>query len=136
MKNLEGARMKHLQTMISKSKLHTLALREESSTLQSRLAKESNLLKKYEDELSSITRLGDSLVVSEHAIVRYLQRVYKLDLEDIVNEIATPQLFTQVKEFGNGVYSCEESFRAKIVDGVIVTILPLANTANKGKKNV
>ncbi|SFV64261.1 hypothetical protein MNB_SM-4-1677 [hydrothermal vent metagenome] len=72
--------------------------------------------------------------MSEHAIVRYLQRVYKLDLEDIVNEIASPQLFTQVKEFGNGVYSCEESFRAKVVDGVIVTILPVTN--KKGKKNV
>ena len=135
MKNLKATKMKHLQTMISKSRLNCTQLKEESRVLQSKLDKEKNLLKKYEAEMSQLTRLDDSLIVSEHAIVRYLQRIYKLDLEDIINEIASPQLFTQVKEFGNGVYSCEESFRAKVVDGVVVTILPLTNTThNKGKK--
>jgi len=124
MQHLKGVRIKQLNTMIAKAKLERVHLSEEFSTLQSKMDKTNNTIKKYEDELAKLTVLSDSLVVSEHAILRYLERVYKLDLLKIEEEIASPSLYEKVQILGSGTYSCDDDYSAKVVDGIIVTILP------------
>ncbi len=121
--------------MISKAKLERTHLSEEYSTLQSKMDKGYNTIKKYEDELAKHTVLGDSLAVSEHAMLRYLERVYKLDLLKIEQEIASPSFYEKIQTLGSETYTYDEDYSAKVVDGVIVTILPRKVLQKKATKN-
>ena len=56
-------------------------------------------------------------------MIRYLQRVYKLDLEKIEKEILTDDLKSKVKAFGNGTYIVDKDFSIKICNNTVVTIL-------------
>jgi len=138
MKQLSGAKMKHYTTLISKAKFEREQLSQEYRTLQSKMDKANNLIEKYENELAKLTSTQSTLVVSEHALLRYLERVYKLDLLKIEAEIASSDLLSKVSKLGNGTYSSGEGYSAKVVDGVVVTILDEANqhTTPKKKKSV
>ncbi|MDF1879051.1 hypothetical protein JHD46_05280 [Sulfurimonas sp. SAG-AH-194-C20] len=138
MKQLSGAKIKHYNTLISKAKLEREQLSQEYRTLQSKMDKTNNLLKRYEEALVEVSASSTTLIVSEHALLRYLERVYKLDLSKIEIEIASKELFIKVQELGNGTYSCEGDFSAKVVDGVIVTVLDSKknHTTKRKKKSV
>ena len=63
--------------------------------------------------------------VSEHAIVRYFERVLGFDIETIQDEILTPEILTMMETLGkNGTYPLGEEFRIKVKDNTVVTILP------------
>ena len=123
MKHLGGAKIKNYQTLINKTKQEREQLTLEYRALQSKMDKLNSRIKGYQEELTKITSQSNSLIVSEHAMIRYLERVYKLDLFKIEAEIASAELFTKVQELGSGTYSCEDGYSAKVVDGVVVTIL-------------
>lgn len=64
-----------------------------------------------------------NLIISEHAIIRYLERVKQLDLEQIKNEILTEENKTLMKNLGDGKYPIKNTkHRAVLKDGVIVTV--------------
>jgi len=66
---------------------------------------------------------AENLDVSDHAIVRFLERVQGVDIKWIKEQIATEKVKKQFAVLEtNGVYS-EEKFRVRIVDGIIVTVL-------------
>jgi len=134
MKQLSGAKIKHYNTLISKAKLEREQLSQEYRALQSKMDKTNNLLKHYEEALVEVTASSTTLIVSEHALLRYLERVYKLDLFKIETEIASKELFIKVQELGNGTYSCEGDFNAKVVDGVVVTVLDSKDTHTTKRK--
>lgn len=61
--------------------------------------------------------------VSDHAIIRYLERVYGLDIDAIRAEIATPVV--QLAEgFGAGTVIGKHGARICIRDGIVTTVLP------------
>ena len=134
MKHLGGTKIKQYQTLISKAKLDKEQLTEEYRALQSKMDKASGLIKRYQGELEKVVATSSSLIVSEHAMLRYLERVYKLDLLKIEQEIASKNLYVQVEALGNGTYSCDESYSVKVVDGVIVTILDNKNKQTSRSK--
>jgi len=134
MKHLGGTKIKQYQTLISKAKLNKEELTEEYRALQSKMDKANSLIKRYQGELDKVVSKSNSLIVSEHAMLRYLERVYKLDLLKIEQEIASKNLYVQVEALGNGTYSCDESYSAKVVDGVVVTILDNKNKQTSRSK--
>ncbi len=134
MKNLSGAKMKQYQTLIAKVKLEHEQLIQEYKALKSKMDKSTKLIKNYEEELIKLKNSNSALIVSEHAILRYLERVYKLDLFKIEAEIASQELFTKVQEFGSGTYTSTEGYRVKVVDGVVVTILNQQTQSHSSKK--
>ena len=63
------------------------------------------------------------LIISEHAIIRYLERVKQFDLDKIKNEILTEENETLMRNLGNGKYPIKNTkHRAVLKDGVIVTV--------------
>ncbi|MDD5201980.1 MAG: hypothetical protein PHH41_02440, partial [Sulfurimonas sp.] len=94
----------------------------QQKVLQSSMDKQLAQLKKYQEELLTLQMDSKEIIISEHAILRYLERVYKLNITKLYKEIVTPKVQEQIKEFGNGTYSVE-AFSIKVVDNVVVTIL-------------
>jgi len=122
MEHLAGAKIKHLQTIIKKAKLEKEQLAKENKLLKNKIDKNNSLIKKHQQELDELIASSGTLLVSEHAILRYLQRTYKLDLSKIEKEIMTPKLLQQVKDLGNGTYH-NGDIRIKVIDNIVVTIL-------------
>ena len=66
---------------------------------------------------------ADTIIISEHAILRYLERVKGIDLEEIQKEILpTPELRKSIATCGDGKYMVDE-FALRIKKNVVVTIL-------------
>ncbi len=62
------------------------------------------------------------LIVSEHAILRYCERVKQMDIDAIVNDILTPQLVTAEKALGNGKFPSGTGFKVVVRNKVVVTV--------------
>ena len=62
--------------------------------------------------------------VSEHAIIRYLERVKGVDIEILKNEILTDQIKNLIETLGgNGTYPSDKGFKALVKDFTITTII-------------
>lgn len=61
------------------------------------------------------------LVVSEHAILRYIERIEQLHPSQVVERIVTPRLKEMVETLGNGTYPIED-FVVVVRDNVVVTV--------------
>lgn len=120
--HLKGSQIKSIQVLISKINFEIDNIKAQQTFLQSSMDKQLAQLKKYQEELLSLQMDSKEIIISEHAILRYLERVYKLDITKLYKEIVTPKVQEQIKEFGNGTYSVE-AFSIKVVDNVVVTIL-------------
>ena len=122
MKHLDGAKIKNLQVMITKIKLEIDDLKTQQRSIGESMNKKLSMMQKYEEELQTIKERAKDLILSEHAILRYLERVYKLDTNKLYEEIVTQELKHNYARLGNGSYSVQDCM-VKIVDNVIVTVL-------------
>jgi len=64
-----------------------------------------------------------AVIVSEHAILRYLERVRGIDIDQVKKEIAPEHIIQGVRAMGNGEYPVAGSHTLKIQDNTVVTIL-------------
>jgi chromosome segregation ATPase len=115
----------------------------ELKSLQSqrqRISEELNLLRKENRELSDRIRAGErrissidsqikdlttskEVIVSEHAILRYLERVKGMDLTAIKEEILPAEVRAQIATLRSGRFPVNGDFKLRAKDGVIVTVL-------------
>jgi hypothetical protein len=65
-----------------------------------------------------------TIIISEHALLRYLQYVYKLDVETIETEILSDATISMMKGMGNGKYGVGSDLMAILVDNTVVSIVP------------
>lgn len=97
-------------------------LQSDYDKLRKQAAEVSDEIAAVEGNPSKASKL--SLRVSEHAVMRYITRVLKVDMSKIKRAIATKRLRAKYAEFGDGAYriSDDSDLRANIVDGVVVTV--------------
>lgn len=114
LKKLESMKSS-LKAEISSLELEEKGLKEELSIKKARL----NTLNQR------IKNLGakKGLTVSEHAILRYLERVEGLDLKEIEEKILPESEKPKIRTLGNGHYPINKGeFKIIVKDGVVVTL--------------
>lgn len=80
---------------------------------------ELNQIKSQIDKLEG----GDiPTVVTEHAILRYLQRVRGMDLEEIEQLILPDHVQDQIKKLGNGKYPIAPGIMIVVANNKVVTV--------------
>jgi len=80
-------------------------------------------VKKYKRILKGIESLTvKDTIVSEHAILRYIERVMLVDLDEIKCRILSDDVISGVKNFGNGKFPVSDGVRAVAKGNVIVTV--------------
>jgi ribosomal protein L15 len=62
------------------------------------------------------------LIISEHAILRYIERVLEINIEKIKSEILTDEIIERNKILGSGKYKNNKKFEVVIKDNIVVTI--------------
>lgn len=63
--------------------------------------------------------------VSDHAIIRYFERVLGLDLTDIRDELSSERINTMHSKLGDGKYPIEQGtgMRAIIINNTVVSVV-------------
>lgn len=128
MKQLQRQTIKQLQSQLSKLQGDLDAMRIEISNKQ----KEFNSKKKISDDLiRRINKLEKptEVTISEHALLRYFERVLKFDLEEIKKLIVTEKVTKLIDELGeSGSYPTGKldkdgnEYRITLKNNVVVTV--------------
>ena len=113
--------LKQLQTRITKLEAeHNAALEE----LRAVSRKESTLKSQLENLKQQVKALKMAMtdpIVSEHAMLRYIERVLGIDLEDLKARILTEEMKKQIFLFQSGTFP-GDGFKAVVKDNVVLTV--------------
>lgn len=63
------------------------------------------------------------VVVSEHAMLRYCERVYGFNLDEIKAAILTPSVAASIKTFGDGKFPSGTGFTVVVKNRVVVSLM-------------
>lgn len=124
MKNLaikQKEELKKLQSLLIKQKSEIDLIKRERQLINERLSVAERNLRNTEEELKKL-KTGNKIIVSEHAVLRYLERTMELDLKAVENEILTEETVKQYRTLGNGKYPVSNGCKAVIKDNVVLTI--------------
>lgn len=117
----DSQQLKQLQTRKAKLEVDIKELKKDISDSQQRCITAGNQLMKVNEEISSL-QVKD-VVVTEHAIIRYLERVMGLDLDQLKSEILSDSLKHQVKAMGNGKYPIGNGVKIVVKDNAVVSVI-------------
>jgi hypothetical protein len=119
-KNREA--IKKFETMKNEICGKIAALKEQKKLVEKEISVLEDSLKSLEQKIEKIQ--NSDLIVSEHAIIRYIERVIGINIEEIVEKIATEKMKKMVECCGNGLYPSENGeYKLKISNNVVVTII-------------
>lgn len=111
-----------LKNLISAKRRLELALRDINTEEEDISKKKKDLNREIEKVQKEIDKLGKTnIIVSEHAILRYLERIEGLDLKKIQGKILTKEVRAGHKALGNGKFP-EGNFQVVIKNNVVVTV--------------
>lgn len=90
---------------------------------QTKIGKKIWQLKKIHREIDQINSNGQ-LKVSDHAMLRYLERVLEIDLKQIEGYILSENIKSMVSKLGtSGKFPHENGFQVVIKNNIVTTII-------------
>lgn len=114
LKGLES-QLHKAESEVALCKVELLSKQKEYDTLRKNL----NTIKEKISKLTS----NKEIIISEHALLRYVERVLNIDVEEISNSILTDQFKTLVYTLGDGKIPLNNDFTAIVKDNVVTTII-------------
>lgn len=115
--------LKELQSILNNAQAEKKAIEEKIKELETAKASISATIANLNESIKSYTNRQKDLIVSEHAILRYLLRVQGLDIAQVARDLVPDRIKEQIKMLGNGTYPIpEKGFKIVVKENVIVTI--------------
>ena len=107
-----------LNTMIGDSEVLKIELTNKQREYNQKL----QTIKKLKDTITSLNN-NTNVKISEHAIIRYMERVKGLDVTEIEKEILTDEVLSLIEKLGgNGKYPVKD-FQIVMKDYTVTTIV-------------
>ena len=78
--------------------------------------------KKYDVITKQIENLTKDFTVTEHALLRYCERTYNIDLNEVSKKIVESESLKRYDLYGNGEYPLDNGLKMIIKDKIIITI--------------
>lgn len=78
--------------------------------------------KNYDVISKQIDQLTKDFTVTEHALLRYCERIYNIDLNEMSKKIIESESLKKYDLYGNGEYPLGNGLKMIIKDKIIVTI--------------
>jgi hypothetical protein len=113
--------LKGLQSLLKKAEAEADVLDKDIIAKQKEMKQKKALIKDLRNKIKS--KSSDSIVLTEHAILRYLERSGKIDLDAIKKEILNKNLEAQIRSLGNGVFPIKDGLKARVKNSSIVTVI-------------
>jgi hypothetical protein len=116
--------LKELQSQLVKRKAEAQALQFEIAQKQKELSLKEKNIKTLFEKIESLNSNSTKLKVSEHSLLRYLERVKGLDLKAVEQEMLNDQRLIQATSVlgGNGTFPFDGKYQYVIRNNVIVTV--------------
>lgn len=114
--------IKQLQTQLNKTVADYEALKIEIAAKQQESAQKKQAINKLKQEIDKIDN-KKGIYVSEHALVRYFERVKGFDIEEVKKEIISESIKQMVSVLGGtGEYPNENGYSVKMDNFRVATI--------------
>lgn len=123
MSQADHVALKGLQTTREKLSGEITVARKEQDRLQKRVNELRRDLTATEKKIQTLTERNAKVVISEHALLRYFERVLGFDIESIKQTLLPEQVEQQVKVLGGGVYPVDNKFKVRIRGNTVLTVL-------------
>jgi hypothetical protein len=81
-----------------------------------------NELIKIEGKLEILRRDNTEVLITDHAVVRYLERINSVDIDKIKEQIKDKVDLNAVKTLGCGKFPIDNSYKIVVKDMIVVTI--------------
>jgi len=112
----------YLNKRVSESEDRLEKLRDQSKNIKIQIRDEERKLLRAKEKIKVLTEKSKDPIISDHAIIRYLERVKGLDLSEIKQSILNDKLKTMISTLGNGKFPCDD-FTAIVKDNQVITII-------------
>ena len=113
-------KLKGLQSQASKLEAEIDNIKLELFARQKELNLKNQTLQSIKKEIERFT--SGEIVVSEHAILRYFERVLNFNIEEIKSKILTPEVQSLYDSLGGGEFPVENKFTVVLKDNTVITI--------------
>jgi chromosome segregation ATPase len=114
--------IKQLQSQLNTISADVSALKMDVSNKQKELNQKRKTIEQLKKTIESLKHNGE-IKVSEHAILRYLERVKGLDVSEIEKEILTQDVLGLIEKLGgSGKYPVNE-FQIVMKDYTVTTVI-------------
>ena len=122
MAQTDSNKLKQLETLLNKTQNDFDVLNTKIANDQRVLASKKKAIENIKSQIQAISA-NKEITISEHALLRYLERVSKVDTESVKKTIITPELIKMVETLGgNGKYPVG-NITLVMRDYVLTTIL-------------
>ena len=117
-----------MKDVLKQLRIHINAVKANIDNIKLEISSRNRELTAKEKELNELKKKLESLeykspVVSEHAYLRYFERVLGYDLQEISKEILSEDVLALMETLGNsGKYPNKKGYRLVLKDNVVVTI--------------
>lgn len=112
--------LKALQVQISKAKADAGIKKENLKVANQEY---NQILKKIKNLETRLKEASTEPLVTEHALLRYIERVYGLDLDVIKGDILTESTIRAIKTLGSGKYPIGVGLKAVVKGGNVVSVV-------------
>ncbi len=120
----DKAELKKLKAMRAQEEAELQALKLQEKNLRHDISVKRLNINSLNQRIEKIYRTNENAAVSDHAIVRYFERVMGVDLEEVTDKILPPEMEESVEILGSGHFPVNDGeFKIVVKNGVVVTVL-------------
>lgn len=113
--------LKSIHSQIQKAESDYEGLIIQKNQIIATINHKKNQIQELKNQLKSFEK-PKNITVSEHAILRYLERVDGINLEQIISKISTDKLKEMVNVLGSGTFPVDGKFSVKVKNNVVVSV--------------
>lgn len=128
---------KELNKLIEESdalQAELLMLKDQRNTIKNKSQSVIDKLKRVDESIQKIRLSQEEIIISDHALIRYLERVEGMDIESIRQKIVTEKVSELINKLGDGVFPVDDVFKITVNKKVITTVLLNEQKTSRNKK--
>lgn len=116
--------IKKLQSMRDGYQAELEILKTKEQGIKQEIISKKSSINTINQRIANLSKNNEEIIVSEHAILRYIERVVGIDVDKIVEQILPEETKIYIENLGNGNYPINDGeFRIVVKDRVVVTVL-------------
>lgn len=115
-------KLKQLNSLKRKCEAEVNVLKIDSDNIKNEIKQKKKYLAEINKQIKEINSKSD-LIISEHAIIRYLERALNIDINKLESELIPDKVKKQITILGNGTYPIGDSRKIVVKDNTIITVI-------------
>lgn len=114
-------KLKQFKSRLSKLNVDLEASKDELIFIQDKYNLIKQQIKDIKDKIKNIKK--DKVILTEHALFRYIERFYEIDINKIKDEILRDKTINKVLTCGDGTYPLQNGMKIIVKNNTIVTTI-------------